>query len=63
MMYYDQPQPDLRGMSGAPIAVVPGINPETQRLVILGSLALVGLSVGVYLLTRPKRAKEPKNAN
>jgi hypothetical protein len=43
----------LRGMG----QVIPGIRPETQRLIIYGSLLLVGASVAFFVLMRTSEKK------
>lgn len=51
------PPPPPAGLSGLG-QIVPGLKPETMRLVIYSSLALIGISVGAYIvLTRMKKRK------
>lgn len=43
------------GLSGMG-QVIPGIRPETQQLVIYGSLALIGFSVAIWFATKQRRS-------
>jgi hypothetical protein len=46
----------LRGMG----QVIPGIRPETQRLVVYGSLALVGASILFFIIMRTSKSAPEK---
>lgn len=46
----------LRGMG----QMIPGIRPETQRLVVYGSLALVGASILFFIIMRTSKSAPEK---
>ena len=48
----------LRGMG----QVIPGIKPETQRLVVYGSLALVGASILFFIIMRTSKSASEKGS-
>ena len=59
-MYYSHKLPATSpypyGMSGMG-QVIPGIQQDTQKLVIYGSLALIGFSAAIWFLNRRKGAQ------
>lgn len=52
---YNNAHAGLRGMG----QVIPGIRPETQRLVVYGSLALVGASILLFIIMRTAKSPVP----
>lgn len=51
------PYAPTSGMSGLG-QIVPGVRPETMRLVIYSSLALIGIAAGAYIvLSRRKKVR------
>jgi hypothetical protein len=46
----------MRGMG----QMIPGIRPETQRLVVYGSLALVGAAIAFFVIMRTQSSPSPE---
>ena len=53
---YPHAHSGLRGMG----QVIPGIKPETQRLVVYGSLVLVGASILFFIIMRTSKSASEK---